>query len=36
LRHRLGEAGRETVAERYTIDRVAPLLAEGLSRAALS
>ena len=34
LRKRLGEAGRETVASRYTIERVGPLLAEGLLAAA--
>ncbi|HEX9373718.1 MAG TPA: glycosyltransferase, partial [Roseiflexaceae bacterium] len=34
LRKRLGEAGRETVASRYTIERVGPLLAEELLAAA--
>jgi glycosyltransferase involved in cell wall biosynthesis len=34
LRTRLAIAGRETVAAHYTIERVAPLLAEGLRRAA--
>src|SRR5262249_49427401 len=34
LRQRLGQAGRETVLERYTLDRVGPLLAEGLLSAA--
>jgi glycosyltransferase involved in cell wall biosynthesis len=34
LRTRLGSAGRETVAAHYTIDRVAPLLLDGLSLAA--
>jgi glycosyltransferase involved in cell wall biosynthesis len=34
LRKRLAIAGRETVAAHYTIERVAPLLAEGLLRAA--
>ncbi|HEV7664211.1 MAG TPA: glycosyltransferase [Chloroflexota bacterium] len=32
LRARLGRAGRETVAERYVVPRVGPLLVEGLSR----
>ena len=30
LRHRLAAGGVETVAERYTVDRVGPLLAAGL------
>jgi glycosyltransferase involved in cell wall biosynthesis len=34
LRQRLGVAGRETVAANYTIERVAPLLLDGLSFAA--
>jgi glycosyltransferase involved in cell wall biosynthesis len=34
MRRRLAAAGRETVAANYTIERVAPLLAEGLLRAA--
>jgi glycosyltransferase involved in cell wall biosynthesis len=34
LRHRLTRAGHETVAQRYTINRVAPLLADGLREAA--
>jgi glycosyltransferase involved in cell wall biosynthesis len=34
LRRRLAGAGRETVAATYTVDRVAPLLLDGLSRAA--
>jgi glycosyltransferase involved in cell wall biosynthesis len=34
LRTRLASAGRETVAASYTIERVAPLVLEGLSRAA--
>jgi glycosyltransferase involved in cell wall biosynthesis len=34
LRARLGSAGRETVAAHYTIDRVAPLLVDGLALAA--
>jgi glycosyltransferase involved in cell wall biosynthesis len=34
LRKRLGEAGRATVASRYTIERVGPLLVEGLLAAA--
>jgi glycosyltransferase involved in cell wall biosynthesis len=34
LRTRLAAAGRETVAASYTIDRVAPLVLEGLSLAA--
>ena len=34
LRRRLGEAGRETVAASYTLGRVAPLLVDGLTRAA--
>ncbi len=33
LRQRLGAAGRETVAARYTVERVAPLLIDGLHRA---
>jgi glycosyltransferase involved in cell wall biosynthesis len=34
LRRRLSTAGRETVAARYTLERVGPLLAEGLTQAA--
>jgi glycosyltransferase involved in cell wall biosynthesis len=34
LRRRVGAAGRDTVAAHYTIERVAPLLVDGLSRAA--
>ena len=34
LRARLGECGRDTVASRYTIARVAPLLIQGLTHAA--
>jgi glycosyltransferase involved in cell wall biosynthesis len=34
LRQRLGAAGRETVAESYSIERVAPLLIQGLTNAA--
>jgi glycosyltransferase involved in cell wall biosynthesis len=34
LRHRLAAAGRETVAVRYAIERVGPLLVDGLYRAA--
>ena len=34
LRERLRECGRDTVASRYTIERVAPLLIEGLTLAA--
>jgi glycosyltransferase involved in cell wall biosynthesis len=34
LRRKLGEAGRETVRDRYTVERVAPLLVEGLLAAA--
>jgi glycosyltransferase involved in cell wall biosynthesis len=34
LRQRLGNAGRETVAEHYTLERVAPLLVDGLFSAA--
>jgi glycosyltransferase involved in cell wall biosynthesis len=34
LRRRLAAAGRETVAAHYTIERVAPLFADGLLRAA--
>jgi glycosyltransferase involved in cell wall biosynthesis len=34
LRTRLATAGRETVAARYSIERVAPLLIEGLAHAA--
>jgi glycosyltransferase involved in cell wall biosynthesis len=34
MRKRLASAGRETVAAHYTIDRVAPLLVDGLSLAA--
>jgi glycosyltransferase involved in cell wall biosynthesis len=34
LRRRLGDAGRETVASHYTIERVGPLLVEGLLEAA--
>ena len=30
LRRRLGEAGRATVGERYTLERVGPLLVDGL------
>lgn len=36
LRRRLGRAGRETVAQRYTLERVGPLLVDGLTRAARS
>jgi glycosyltransferase involved in cell wall biosynthesis len=34
LRRRLSTAGRETVAARYTVERIGPLLAEGLAQAA--
>jgi glycosyltransferase involved in cell wall biosynthesis len=34
LRARLAEAGRETVADRYTIERIGPLLVDGLMAAA--
>jgi glycosyltransferase involved in cell wall biosynthesis len=34
LRHRLAAAGRETVAANFTVERVGPLLLDGLSRAA--
>jgi glycosyltransferase involved in cell wall biosynthesis len=34
LRHRLAMAGRQTVAASYTLERVGPLLAEGLAHAA--
>jgi glycosyltransferase involved in cell wall biosynthesis len=34
LRKRLGENGRGTVAESYTVQRIGPLLVEGLRRAA--
>jgi glycosyltransferase involved in cell wall biosynthesis len=33
-RKRLGEAGRQSVADHYTVERVAPLLVQGLIRAA--
>jgi glycosyltransferase involved in cell wall biosynthesis len=33
LRRRLGAAGRQTVMERYTVERVGPLIVEGLRRA---
>ncbi|HEX8969077.1 MAG TPA: glycosyltransferase [Chloroflexota bacterium] len=33
-RRRLAEAGRQTVAQRFTVDRVAPLLVHGLRQAA--
>jgi glycosyltransferase involved in cell wall biosynthesis len=36
LRTRLGQAGRETVHQRYTLERVGPLLATGLRCAARS
>ena len=35
LRRRLGEAGRATVAASYTLERVGPLLVDGLCRAAV-
>jgi glycosyltransferase involved in cell wall biosynthesis len=34
LRKRLGDCGRETVASRFTVERVAPLLIQGLTDAA--
>jgi glycosyltransferase involved in cell wall biosynthesis len=34
LRRRLGTAGRETVQQSYTLERIAPLLVQGLSDAA--
>jgi glycosyltransferase involved in cell wall biosynthesis len=34
LRRRIGAAARETVMERYTVERVGPLLVDGLERAA--
>jgi glycosyltransferase involved in cell wall biosynthesis len=34
LRRRLAAAGRDTVASHYAIERVAPVLVEGLKRAA--
>ncbi|MBV9547140.1 MAG: glycosyltransferase [Chloroflexi bacterium] len=34
LRRRIGAAGRELVMERYTVERVGPLLLDGLARAA--
>ncbi len=34
LRTRLGDCGRETVASQYTLERVAPLLIQGLTQAA--
>jgi len=34
VRQRLALAGRDTVAASYTTERVAPLLVDGLSRAA--
>jgi glycosyltransferase involved in cell wall biosynthesis len=34
LRRRLGQAGRETLASQYTLDRIGPLLVDGLLTAA--